>query len=130
MNEKDVNLNEVHHKSKEEIINALSGAIDELYASLKSMYGTHDVKLEAVVRIAFNIENEIGFGLSNDALDQISRLVDSYGVSEVVAASEISIHQYFDGTEESAKKCMDKLGGILYNRSRGLKFFPFKRAWF
>ena len=48
----------------------------------------------------------------------IRKLIDRFGLDEVMTSTELAIVQYFDGTEQSWEHAFGKIGGICYNRKK------------
>lgn len=59
----------------------------------------------------------IGFELDNPEI-YFSKFLKVYGLIEILDCIDISFDQYFKGDLQSAIESINKLGGILYNRSR------------
>lgn len=55
--------------------------------------------------------NEAGCG-------EIRRLIERFGLDEVMTATEMAIARYYYGTEKSWANAFSKIGGICYNRKK------------
>lgn len=64
------------------------------------------------------IDQRTGMRLVRSEIPSIYKPIESFGLSEVCEAINIAINQYYDGSEVSMNKCLDKLGGICYFRQK------------
>jgi hypothetical protein len=59
----------------------------------------------------------IGFEIIHPEI-YFSKFLKNYGLIEILDCIDIAYDQYFRGNKDSAVEALQKLGGILYNRSR------------
>ena len=65
---------------------------------------------------AFNEETNRNF--TDHGRRQMKLWIHQFGFANVCEAMEISLVQYYNGTDESCRKTFDKIGGICYNRQK------------
>lgn len=78
-----------------------------------------DEMLDMTIRQAESINKYIGhttgWTFSDSSLNLLVRLINQFSYTEVYEATKIAIRHYFNGTEASWDKAVDKIGGICYN---------------
>lgn len=60
------------------------------------------------------------FELDETGRDIVRALIKRFGLDEVYEASEIAVYQYYRGDLESFCRGVHKLGGICFNRKKGV----------
>lgn len=75
-----------------------------------------DIRAMQVDYISNYIASETRWRPSDYGKSTISKLISRFSFQEVIEATEISYAKYYDGTEYSWEKALNKIGGVCYNR--------------
>lgn len=79
----------------------------------KELLKQREEEIDAINDLILTVANG---SLTEDGRRGIRNVIQQFSFQEVYEATEISLSQYYDGTEWSIKKALQKIGGICWNR--------------
>lgn len=96
----------------------------QLEMMVKWREGLKDIREHEVEEISDLVNRECDHWLNDLGEKNVRKLIRRFGFDEVYTAVEIAFEQYYEeGDVRSIELALDKVGGICYNRSRGIKTY-------
>lgn len=105
-------------KKQEKQLLELAERKEQLEMMLKWRDSMNDIENDMVNAVAKVFSDNTKWGVNDHGKKTIKKWVKEFSLNDILDAAEISINQYYDGTETGWNKAFDKVSGICVNKKR------------